>query len=146
MKLSTKPRYGLRILAQIAVDTEDGRPAGGKDIAKRQGISTAYMEQILIPLRNAGVISAVRGRNGGYLLARPAEDISVLDIIEIFEGKLELVEGKACDACSQDAICPTREVWDRLSVVLREESAKINVGELAEKIKSKTAPPADYSI
>jgi Rrf2 family protein len=146
MKLSTKPRYGLRILAQIAVDTEDGKPAGGKDIAKKQDISTAYMEQILIPLRNAGIITAVRGRNGGYLLNRPADDITVLDIIEVFEGKLELVESGSCDTCSQEYICPTRDVWDRLSAVLREESSKITVGELEEKIKSRTAPAPDYSI
>lgn len=146
MKLSTKPRYGLRILAQIAVDTEDGRPAGGKDIAKKQDISTAYMEQILIPLRNAGIITAVRGRNGGYLLNRPAEEITVLDIIEIFEGKLELVESNGCDTCGQECVCPTREIWERLSAVLRKESAAITVAELAEKIKSKTAPPLDYII
>lgn len=146
MKLSTKPRYGLRILAQIAVDTEDGKPAGGKDIARKQDISTAYMEQILIPLRNAGIISAVRGRHGGYLLNRPAEEVSVLDVIEVFEGKLELVESGNCDVCGQECICPTREVWHRLSAVLRKESAAITVAELAEKIKSKTAPAPDYSI
>ncbi|MFC1467272.1 RrF2 family transcriptional regulator [Verrucomicrobiota bacterium] len=146
MKLSTKPRYGLRILLQIAVDTEDGKPAGGKDIAKKQDISTAYMEQILIPLRNAGVITAVRGRHGGYLLNRPAEEITVLDIIEIFEGKLELVESSGCDTCDQEDVCPTREVWNRLSSVLREESAAITVADLAEKIKKKTAPPPDYII
>ena len=146
MKLSTKPRYGLRILAQIAVDTEDGKPAGGKDVAKKQDISTAYMEQILIPLRNAGIISAVRGRNGGYLLARPAEDISVLDIIEVFEGKLELVDSSSCDTCAQDQVCPTRDVWDRLSQVLRDESSTITVADLVEKMKIKTAVPPDYSI
>ena len=146
MKLSTKPRYGLRILAQIAVDTEDGKPAGGKDVAKKQDISTAYMEQILIPLRNAGIISAVRGRNGGYLLARPAEDITVLDIIEVFEGKLELVDSSSCDACTQEQVCPTRDVWDRLSQVLRDESSTITVADLVEKMKIKTAVPPDYSI
>ena len=146
MKLSTKPRYGLRILAQIAVDTEGGKPAGGKDIAKKQDISAAYMEQILIPLRNAGIISAVRGRHGGYFLNRSADKITVLDVIEVFEGKLELVESGTCDACGLDEVCPTREVWDRLSAVLRKESAAITIAELAQKIKNKTQPAPDYSI
>jgi Rrf2 family protein len=146
MKLSTKPRYGLRILAQIAVDTEDDKPAGGKDVAQKQDISMAYMEQILIPLRNAGIITTVRGRNGGYLLARPAKEITVLDIIEVFEGKLELVDSAGCDACAQEGVCPTRDVWDRLSQVLRDESSSITVADLAEKMKKKTVAPLDYSI
>lgn len=146
MKLSTKPRYGVRILAQIALDSECGQPAGGKEVARKQGISSAYMEQILIPLRNAGIITAVRGRNGGYLLARPPEEITLLEVIELFEGKLELVERSECDACNVSTICPTQEVWDRLSSVLRTESESITIADITATLRQKTAPPIGYVI
>ena len=146
MKLSTKSRYGLRILAQIAVATESGRPVGGKEVARRQKISAAYMEQILIPLRNAGVVTAVRGRKGGYLLNQDPATITLLDVLEIFEGKLELVDGATCDQCENLGVCPTHEVWRRLSRVLREESKTITVADLAEKMKKCSIPSPEYVI
>lgn len=146
MKLSTKSRYGLRILTQIVVDTEDGTPVGGKEVARQQRISTAYMEQILIPLRNVGIVTAVRGRNGGYLLNRDPEKITLLDVIEVFEGKLELINGNNCDHCENTDTCPTKEVWQRLSRVLREESQSITIAELAEKMRKCSAPTPEYFI
>jgi Rrf2 family protein len=88
LKLSTKPRYGLRILAQMVADGGNNVPVSGKAIARKQGISVAYIEQILIPMRNAGLVRTIRGPKGGYLLDRPASDISLLEIIELFEGRL----------------------------------------------------------
>ncbi|MDT8389884.1 MAG: Rrf2 family transcriptional regulator [Lentisphaeria bacterium] len=146
MKLSTKSRYGLRILTQIVVDTEDGTPVGGKEVARRQRISTAYMEQILIPLRNVGMITAVRGRNGGYLLNRDPEEITLLDVLEVFEGKLELVDGATCDHCDNMATCPTKDVWRRLSRVLQEESKSITLADLAKKMKASTSSSPEYFI
>ena len=86
MKLSTKTRYGLRILLQIAADTENNKKGSvkGKSIAQMQNVSEAYLEQIMIPFKTAGFVKTVRGCNGGYALNRPAESITVLDIIELF--------------------------------------------------------------
>lgn len=139
VKISTKPRYGLRILAQIAADGGDQSPVSGKDVARKQDISIAYIEQILIPMRNAGLVRTVRGRNGGYMLARPASDISLLEIIELFEGPLELVEGREKNSAS--------EIWERLSSVLRDEAQAITVAELADLLISGAPSPAlDFMI
>jgi Rrf2 family protein len=138
VKLSTKPRYGLRILAQIAADGGDKTPISGKEVARKQDISIAYIEQIMIPMRNAGLVRTVRGRKGGYLLDRPAADISLLEIIELFEGRLELVD----DHVTNDA----SGIWQRLSQVLRTEAESITVADLADLLASNDPPVIDFII
>ena len=138
MKLSTKPRYGLRILAQIAADGGDKTPVCGKAVASKQGISIAYIEQILIPMRNAGLVRTVRGRNGGYMLDRPAADITLLEIIELFEGRLELVAERDKSSASH--------IWKRLTESLRTEAADITVAELAVMIAEENPPAIDFII
>lgn len=138
MKLSTKPRYGLRILAQIAADGGDTSPVSGKEVARKQDISIAYIEQILIPMRNAGLVRTVRGRNGGYLLNRPASDITLLEIIELFEGRLELVAERDQSSAS--------DIWNRLTQSLRKETAAISVADLADIICRDNPPAIDFVI
>lgn len=139
MKLSTKPRYGLRILAQIAADGGGKKPVSGKEVARKQGISTAYIEQILIPMRNAGIVRTVRGRNGGYLLDRPASQISLLDIIELFEGRLELVAEEECDPIAAP-------LWNRLTESLRTQTRAITVADLSDLIAAASPPVLDFVI
>ncbi len=139
MKLSTKPRYGLRILAQIAADGGGNTPVSGKEVARKQGISTAYIEQILIPMRNAGIVRTVRGRNGGYLLDRPASQISLLDIIELFEGRLELVPEEESDPVAAP-------LWNRLTESLRTQTRAITVADLADLIAAASPPALDFII
>jgi len=138
MKLSTKPRYGLRILAQIAADGGDKSPVCGKAVASKQGISIAYIEQILIPMRNAGLVRTVRGRNGGYLLDRPANEITLLEIIELFEGRLELVSERDQSSAS--------DIWKRLTQSLRTETSSITVADLADIICKDHPPAIDFVI
>jgi len=136
MKLSTKSRYGLRILVQIAAESEIRSAVKGKAVAAGQNISEAYLEQIMIPLKNAGLVKTVRGCNGGYTLNKKPEDISVLDVIELFEGKVQLVKcvGEA-GACERSGICTVSAVWEHLSDVIRKEASQITLAELAEKEK-----------
>ena len=138
MKISTKPRYGLRILAQIAADGDNQTPVSGKEVARKQDISIAYIEQILIPMRNAGLVRTVRGRNGGYMLDRAPEEISLLEIIELFEGRLELVEDRENNSATQ--------IWNRLSTVLRKEAEAITVADLAELLATSSPPALDFMI
>ena len=138
MKLSTKPRYGLRILAQIAADGGDNSPVSGKEVAQKQDISIAYIEQILIPMRNAGLVRTVRGRNGGYILDRPAHEISLLEIIELFEGRLELVSDKDQSSAST--------IWNRLTESFRKETGAITVADLANLISEENPPVLDFMI
>lgn len=142
MKLSTKSRYGLRILLQIALETETQTSAGGRSIAEKQEISEAYLEQIMIPLKSAGIVKTIRGCHGGYVLNRAPEGISVLDLIEIFEGKIQLV--KCSDGngkkCPRHDICMTTDVWEHLSEVLKTEAGKITLASLVEKSKTNNKP------
>lgn len=136
MKLSTKSRYGLRILVQIAVESETKTAVKGKSIAGNQDISEAYLEQIMIPLKNAGFVKTVRGCNGGYALSKKPENISVLDIIELFEGKVQLVKCVGEEGvCERSGICTVSAVWEHLSEVIRKEASQITLAELAEKEK-----------
>ena len=141
MKLSTKTRYGLRILIQIALSCDQRKAVKGKFIAAKQDISEAYLEQIMIPLKNADIIRTLRGCNGGYALKRQPEEITVLDIIELFEGKVNLVkcveDEKECYRCSY---CLANRVWGKLANSLRKEASAISLEQLISEAKSLNTP------
>ena len=137
MKLSTKSRYGLRILLQIAIDSTDGSPVKGNVIARKQDLSEPYLEQIMIPLKNAGIVRTVRGCNGGYLLNVAPEKISLLDVIELFEGTLQLVNCEdCCRTCQPGRSCISSQVWNRLANVLREEARQTTLAQIAQLEKN----------
>lgn len=144
MRLSTKTRYGLRILLQIALDCEDKRNSSvkGKTIAEKQDISEAYLEQIMIPLKSEGFVKTVRGCHGGYTLNRQPDQISVLDLIELFEGRIQLVkcaEGEE-GGCPRLNFCPTTGIWAKLSEDIRAIAAKITLQNILEEAKNKSNP------
>ena len=141
MRLSTKSRYGMRILAQIAIDCQNAPSVKGKVIAKRQEISEPYLEQIMIPLKNSGFVRTIRGCNGGYVLNAKPEDITTLAVIEMFEGEIDFVH---CSDCKRKEFCETCNVWRRLSVVFKEEAAKITLADIIKDIQSKNRP--EYMI
>lgn len=148
MRLSTRTRYGMRILVQIASDCRGQECVRGHVVAEKQGISDAYLEQILIPLKTAGFVRTVRGRNGGYALNTDPESITVLDIIEMFEGRIKLAdcqpEGKGCERV---AYCPMSDVWQRLAEGVRTEAAKITLAELMAKMdRLENQNPHNYVI
>jgi len=146
MKLSTKPRYALRILIQLAFDVEKGnKSARGRDIAKKQHISEPYIEQMMMPLRAAKIVKTIRGCKGGYTLAKDPENITVLDIIELFEGPLSLVHCEKTDkSCDNFANCFTRDVWKKLSDTLKTEASKITLANIVKDVKEHSCP--DYFI
>ncbi|MCX6983929.1 MAG: Rrf2 family transcriptional regulator [Lentisphaerae bacterium] len=136
MRLSTKSRYGLRILLQIAMDNRDGKAAQGKSISKKQEISEPYLEQIMIPLKNAGLVRTTRGCNGGYFLNKDPKEITILNVIELFEGEFTLVDcvsdGKSC---SRIKGCMTSNVWRKIASSLRETADKITLESILEENK-----------
>ena len=133
MKLSTRVRFGLRIMVQVAVG-EDSGPVMARLIAAQQGISEPYVDQILMPLRAAGLLRSLRGRNGGYLLGHQAETITVLDVLEALEGKLALVECLDNDKiCDRLAACVTHGVWKECSDVLIKILSATTLAELRER-------------
>ncbi len=136
MKLSSKTQYGMRILLQVAISTQKGKLAQGKEIASEQSINEPYLEQIMVSLKRAGVIQAVRGRNGGYLFSRDPKSITLLDIIELFEGPLSLAEftnEKIPDGAS-DSISA---IMEEISQTLRDEVASVTLADIIDAHRRK---------
>ena len=115
MKISTKGRYGVRAMIDLASHAQNGTPVFLSEIARRQGISEKYLEHIFSALQKAGVVKAQRGRNGGYLLSRSADQITLNDIFSILEGPSNLVDCVTdAKACNKIGTCVTREIWTAL--------------------------------
>ena len=117
MKLSTKGRYGLRAMLDLALySTEDVVPI--KSISERQNISENYLEQIIATLKKAKFVKSTRGARGGYSLNKPPQDISVGDILRVLEGDLNPVDCVAVNefkACNESELCVTKYVWKKIS-------------------------------
>lgn len=121
MKISTKGRYALRMLLDLAQHQNDGFVAL-KDVAERQGISKKYLEQIVSVFNKTGILKTNRGFQGGYRLAKPAEYYTVGQILRLTEGSLAPVaclDTEAVD-CPRSAECPTLPVWQGLARVIGE--------------------------
>jgi len=134
MKLSTRTRYGLRALAELALLSDNGGPVGMRQIAKHQAISKKYLENIFTDLRTAGFIRTVRGASGGYALAVPPEQLRVDKVVSALEGGLELVccVDHAGDSCSRAGKCAAHDLWQELSDTIIKTLSKYTLADLAE--------------
>lgn len=107
MKISTKGQYGLTIMMELAANYGSG-PTSLKRIAEKHNLSEHYLEQLAAPLRNAGLVKSVRGAYGGYIIARPAEQITAGDVIRVLEGPISLVDFTEEDDPAK------RDLWIRI--------------------------------
>lgn len=116
MKLSTKGRYGVKAMFELALHYGN-EPLSIKAIAEKQTISEYYLEQLFGALRKAGLIKSSRGAMGGYVLARDPAEISVADILNVLEGPIEISECLTDDVmnCSNVNYCATRLLWAKIS-------------------------------
>jgi Rrf2 family protein len=140
MRLSTKSRYGVRALFDIAYNS-GAMPAQIQDISRRQDISPRYLEQIFQSLKRAGILKSKRGPQGGYYLARKPEDITLREILYAAEGDTQIVE--CCDdkkkkrgSCQFDGGCVTQLVWKEASSRLDNFLDSITLKSLCEKGQS----------
>lgn len=119
MKLSTKGRYGVTALYELAMHYGEGT-VSLKSIAHNQGISENYLEQLISTLRQAGLVKSVRGAQGGYQLSRPPEEITIGEIITTMEGPIALVDcllasgDELAEYCDRSGQCVTRGVWEKV--------------------------------
>ena len=133
MKLSTRSRYGTRLMVDLAQRFTDG-PIPLAEIAKRQDLSAKYLEQLIILLKGAGLIRSARGRRGGYMLARKPDQISVGEIVETLEGKLALVDCVSDpELCYRSPECPTREIWVGMTGALKKELFSLSLKDVLQK-------------
>ncbi|CDI49118.1 RrF2 family transcriptional regulator [Clostridium tetani] len=113
MKLSTKGRYGVRAMIDLALNYGN-IPISIKSISERQNISEYYLEQLFATLRKADLIKSIRGSQGGYLLSREPKDINIAEIIETLEGPVELSNCVSQGECENMDSCSTRLLWVRI--------------------------------
>ncbi len=113
MKLSTKGRYGVKAMVDLAINQGED-PISIKSISQRQNISEYYLEQLFAPLRRAEIIRSIRGAQGGYMLNRDPESVTVLEIMDILEGPIEISDCLETGACNYIDCCATRTVWIKL--------------------------------
>lgn len=135
MKLSTKGRYGLRALIDLAKYSEI-EPVSISSIASRQGISERYLEQLMALLKKAGLVKSIRGASGGYTLARSADDISVGDVLRALEGNLEPVDCPAFteqEGCESAGGCVTKYVWKKINESINQTVDRMKISELVEE-------------
>ncbi len=138
MKISTKGRYGLRALIDLAKYSEI-EPVSINSIATRQGISEGYLEQLMTLLKKAGLVKSIRGAGGGYVLAKDIKEISVGDVLRALEGNLEPVECAAFrgDAsCEVSGGCVTKYVWQKINESINKTVDEISLEQLVNESKS----------
>lgn len=146
MKISTKGRYAVRVMLDLALNN-NGDCIKVKDIAARQGLSEKYLEQIIAILNKAGYVNSVRGAQGGYRIARDPKEYTVGMILRLTEGSLAPVacleeSYGICDRCDT---CETLEVWKELHDAIDRVVDGVTIADLVEKRKQRTEV-MDYSI
>jgi Rrf2 family protein len=148
MRLSTRSRYGVRLMLSLALsDRKD--PIFLKDIAHSEEISEKYLSQIIIPLKAKGLVTTFRGAHGGYLLSRPASQITLREIVEPLEGDLSLVDCvRSPEVCARSGQCVTRDVWNEMSALLLDFLDTFTLQDLIAKLrkKGKGGGAADFAI
>ena len=136
MRLSTRSRYGTRMMLDLAEHYDQG-PTRLGEISKRQDISVKYLEQLIIPLKRGNFIRSVRGPKGGHMLTRPPEEISIGQIVTALEGGTELINciGNPSE-CGRADICLTRCIWKDVSKVIYDQLHSITLSTILENEKS----------
>lgn len=129
--ISTRGRYALRVMLDLAEHTEDGS-IPMKEVAERQGVSLKYLERIMPALSKGGLVEGVHGKGGGYRLSRPAEEYTVGEILRLAEGDLAPVACLACGAkpCEREPYCKTISMWKRFYDITNEYFDGITIADL----------------
>ena len=128
--ISARGRYASRIMVFLASQPQDV-PVTIHEIASAEAISPAYVEQLMMPLKVAGMVVSHRGRAGGFSLGRDPETISVADVLEAVEGKVSVAPCDAVNVCDRAPTCPTRGIWMKASSLLDELFAGATIAALA---------------
>ena len=135
MKLSTKGRYGVKAMVDLAINY-GGSPVSIKSISQRQNISEYYLEQLFSSLRKAKLIKSIRGAQGGYILNRQPEDITVSDIIEVLEGPIEISDCLDDVTCNNVDCCATRLLWKKIKTSIDEVTNSVTLKDIVEDYKA----------
>lgn len=137
MKVSTKGRYGLRLMLDIAMHHDQG-PVSLKDVAKRQKISEKYLWHLIAPLKHGGLITALRGSHGGYMLAKKPHEITLKNILAILEGPTCVIEcAERPSSCKRFPLCIAQGVWTEVAHKIGQILESCTLENILERYKDK---------
>lgn len=138
MNISTRGRYGLRALLEVASVSKNG-PVTIKDISKKQKMSVTYLEQIFHKLKNAGILKSIRGPKGGYILGKDHDKITVREIIDVLDGPISI---SYCDypklrekSCTGPKTCVSRILWKKLEDNIEKILSNVTLADLEKQAK-----------
>ena len=138
IKVSTKTTNGIKLLFHLALNYKV-KPISLKEISEKENISARYLEQIIIPLKNAGLVSSNRGVKGGYMLTKPPKEVGLSEIIKILEGSWALVECVENPGyCSKIESCISYEIWEKATQALSAVFEKYTLQDLIRKDQGRT--------
>lgn len=139
MKLSTKGRYGVKAMVDLAINYGEA-PVSIKTISRRQNISEYYLEQLFSPLRKAKLIRSIRGAQGGYVLNKEPKDIKVSEIMFVLEGPIEIADCIDGVECNNIECCATRMLWKKIKTSIDDVMESITLQDIVNdyiKMKEK---------
>lgn len=137
MKLSTRARYGTKALLELALHWGE-EPVLLKDISQRQQIPLPYLEHLISPLAQAGIIKGTRGTRGGVSLLKPPREIILGEVIQLLEGSIAPVE---CvdnpETCPRSDLCVTHDIWDEVKEAISKVLESVTLQDLVERQRQK---------
>ncbi|HVN70465.1 MAG TPA: Rrf2 family transcriptional regulator [Desulfomonilia bacterium] len=146
MKLSTRSRYGVRLMLELALNNT-GNSVYLKDIAKEEEMSEKYLSLIIIPLKAAGFVNSTRGAHGGYTLAKKPSEITLKEIVDVLEGDTCLVDCvKNASACPRSGTCASRDLWTIVSDRISQTLVSITLEDLVRMSREKGEKHIMYQI
>jgi len=147
MRVSTKGDYGIRALIELAHHYGQSTPVQSSEIAARQGIPEAYLEQLLTVLRRAGFIRSVRGPQGGHALIRDPDELRVSEVVVALEGPIMPLDClDESSQCSRSGGCAQREMWEDVQDAIQRVLDSTTIGQLAARDRSVSAAGGRYVI
>ncbi len=135
MNITTKSKYAVRALVELA-QRPTNQPVPLVTIAEARGIPTQFLEQLFAALRRAGILQSFRGVHGGYSFSRPAESVTVLEIVETLDGPIEPATCTGVEPCERRPICSVGDVWLQAKLAVEEVLEGVTIAELAEREQS----------
>jgi Rrf2 family transcriptional regulator, cysteine metabolism repressor len=144
MNISSRTRYGIRAVAELACNYKK-KPLPLKIIADRQGISVKYLERVIAALKTAGIVKSARGSQGGYFLAKPPDQIKLIECFRCLEGQVALVDCvKNKGACRRFADCLVKGLWIQVNDAVENVLGSLTLQDLVDSAKNNAIP--DYQI
>ena len=144
MKVSTRGDYAARALVSLSLHADESGPTSVRDIAERTGLPQPYLEQILLAVKGAGLVRSKRGVGGGYVLARPAEEITLADIVSAVDGPIAVGDfglPHQDGACDHEGQCVLLALWGEVGEQMRQHLAAVTLADVRDMARGKRAWP-----